>query len=259
MKKDKVNLKIVLLSTVVLILLGICIYLIFFWKNDSISYHMEKSRIFATCIESEYDYCDFFDKSGNLYFNYPVIDSNKESIVALNKKIVDDVNSYIKLVENNSVKEALDDTPCAKIKVIKGNTIYNDSHLYTIKFDVIESNKYLSIIEYDAVLSTCASGWTDVSNIFIYDKTEDKLISQNELSLVNEDNLKEVAFKGRLNDSADINTYENELNTIIEEHKYFLYYLENGSIAIVFSEPETSGALARFSYENDSWSKMVIE
>lgn len=253
------NLKIIVLSLIVLILASLCLYVLLFYKNDKITYHMEDTETFAECIKEENSdsFCKTFNLNDKIYFCYPVIDGNSSIISTLNKTIKKEIEDYISTLKSRtSDKDELANTPCGKIKILENDLMYNDSHFSYYKYKVIDSSSYISIVLYEEVLSTCASSWTDIVNVYIYDKKEDKLISNTDLKLPRSDNLIENAFKERLNDLIDVQEYKNELNNLITDRQYYLYYSEDGSMVITFSEPETNGVLVDYNFKDGIWYKV---
>ena len=248
------NIKITILSIIVLVLAGLCIYILFYYKNDEITYHTENTITFAECLEGDDNFCKTFNMANEIYFTYPVIDGNSNVIVSLNKGIKEEINGYVSTLENTaSDKTELANTPCGKIKILKNNFIYNESHFYYYRYKVIDSNNFISIILYEEVLSSCASSWTDIAKVYIYDKINDKMISQESLKLPNRDGLIKIASQSRLNDLVEDETYTEELKALLDDKQYYLYYLEDGNLVITFSEPETNGILINYIYKEGTW------
>ena len=258
MRETKSNIKIIILSVVVLFLAGLCIYLIFFWNPNKITYHMENTRAFASCINDDEDgnFCSAFKIPNEVYYKYPVIDGKSKIIEELNKTIKDYINDRISSLEDITNGEGIPNTPCGKIKILKNNLFYSDSHFYYYEYRVINANRYISIILYEEVLSTCASSWTDIANVYIYDKKDNKLIAQKDLMLENEDKLIETATKNKLNELALEDIYKKELLDILSNKKYYLYYSVDDNLVISFSEPETNGVLVNYTYADSKWNKL---
>ena len=197
---------IICLVVIILLLIGIIAYLLFGKDNNKvlngassttittptqkesnlkiIKVHEEQSEIFAKCIKESSgleETCKSFNNPDEIKINYPVIEGNTNTIKTINNKILKDVNELIKNAENN--KDVNDESnSCDNIQIIETGKTNRYEHFETLSFNVMsEEGRYISIIEMTDVHSSCASGWFEIDNIYIYDKEAHKEITQDEL------------------------------------------------------------------------------
>ena len=229
--------------------------------------HEESSKTFAQCIKETSgleETCNSFINPNEIKINYPVIEGNTNTIKTINNKILKDVNEIIKNAENN--KDVNDESnSCDNIKILSTGITHRYEHFETLSFNVMpESNKYISIIEYSDIHSSCASGWFEFKNVYIYDKENDKEITQNDLNnKLNKndlDNLYNTIVKAKQEynetDNLDI------IKEAIDNKEFYLYYDKNGYINIDFIDNEVNYAIGycdAFTLKDGNWEAVNIK
>jgi len=211
-------------------------------QNKEIGYHFEKTKSIGTCIDSDNDAYECIDVFKNgVILEYPVIDEKTEVIKSINKKIFSSVNKNIESIENYpNVINNIKDAECITLKINNTNKMISFEHITIGKYLVMASEKFLSIINIDDMMSNCASGGYFLKDVIVYDNIKDKMITQEEL--------KNVISKELFN----------ELKNIYYEDEIYLFYNKNGNLSSIGFEKDSNDFLQIYELVNNKW-KLSVE
>lgn len=206
-------------------------------KNNEIkSYKMVKTNSIAKCVENEKRdlRCSNILNAGDAIIEYPVLEGNTNTIKQINSCILTRVNDNIKNIENG--KNEIDaDGSCLQFKINKTGEIIEFEHFTILKYIVKSSDKYINIFSINDIMSSCASGGYSLNDVVIYDRTLDKIISQNEI-------------KNKISTEK-----YNELKNKYYENDIYLFYSENNNISGIGYLKDSNDLLQIYELINNEW------
>lgn len=212
-------------------------------------YEMKETEVIGTFISSDGDYLTIKDENDNIKLKYPVINIKSNEIKDINKKIKNNIDLNIKnLNAYESMSEEFEDT-CIKIKMTDTNKSIIFEHFTYIAYEIIESDKYLTIIEKEQNETTCASGFVEIKNIYIIDKETKKIIKRE--NLINSYSNFDILLKDLIN-LLNVDERPAEIIDSINKGEYYIYISENNNLSIRFLNISGSG-YEIYEYQNNHW------
>lgn len=230
-------------------------------EKIDIVYIMDKKKI----VEFDKYGEEYLDKyQGRKYISYPVLLGEHNSVIDLNDKIKDKVDTYINnfYLDGEVIDETIESDELCFVKVLDG-TQKNYCNYLTLKYDVYENDRYISIVEDEILESENASGDISLNDIYIVDKTTGMVVSNDEviknmnnLSLMKNNLIKYV--KENYTSFSYYDVWEVELNDFIADldillsTNSFKVFFENESVYFYFNKIQGVEDVV-FKYTNDVW------
>lgn len=210
-------------------------------QNTEIRYHIEKTKIIANCVDSQNDnYNCPSDFEDGIKLEYPVFDGKTETINNINKKISASVNKNIEDIENYpNIINNVADANCLALKLSSSDKLIDFEELIIGKYLVMDSSKYFSILNIDDIKGICTSGDYYLKEIIVYDKVNDKIMSQ--------DDIKNTIVNDKFND----------LENIYYDDSFYLYYNKNGNLSSIGYQKENPELLQIYELVNNQWKLMA--
>ena len=149
-------------------------------EKVNIAYIMDKKKL----IEFDKYENEFLDRErGIKYIEYPVIIGEHKSVLDLNDRIKEKVDFYIN--EFESFGEVIDkDTSLDElcyVEVLSDKTQKNYCNYYTLEYDLYINDKYISIVEDRLFISERATGFNELNEIYIVDKSSGMVVSNDDV------------------------------------------------------------------------------
>lgn len=142
---------------------------------------------------------------------------------------------------------------CIKVKMKNSNKSIIFEHFTYITYEIIESDKYLSIIEKEQNDTTCASGFVEIKNIYIIDKETKTIKTQENIidSYIDFDTI----LKDLIN-LLNADEYSSEIIDSMNNGNYYIYLSEDNNLSIRFLNISGAG-YEIYEYINNSWKSII--
>lgn len=167
------NKKIVYYVIVVLLLLLVG-YFVYSKVNKNDLYHYVNGEVYGVV-----DYGDDME-SFDLQLKYPVIDIESDDVEKINADIkqraIDLKQDYYKKLDNPSF-DANSACPIVTIDSVK----FELEHVEYYTYEFIESDKYLTVIEWHHGATSCSGGWEWYNSLYVINKENGKQLSNDEI------------------------------------------------------------------------------
>lgn len=232
------NKKIIYCVIVVLFLLLVG-YFVYSKVNKNDLYHYVNGEVYGVV-----DYGDDME-SFDLQLKYPVIDIESDDVEKINADIkqraIDLKQVYYKKLDN-----PIDDTNEIMCPIIIIDNIKTaDDHIEYYTYEFIESDKYLTVIEWNHGDTSCASGWKLYTSLYVINKENGKVLSNNDVLLLYGYNQQEILnkYRNKLTDynDDDFGYEEEDINTML--YNYDFYVNETGDLYLIHDDIAGNGSI----------------
>lgn len=205
------------------------------------------------------------------YIEYPVINGDDESIVNLNKTILQNVDKVInELKDEGKIVTDNEYNDLCYLKIQDDGQKKEYCEYTLLEYNIKSSSKYLTIIEEESGKCLNCTGYQLPLNFYIIDKTTNKMINNSEI-ISSIDNLSElkndlINFIKNNFENFDYFTYIEkskfirDISNLINNDEYIIYY-DNEELVFYFKEiQDTRHVLFSFSeeegWEDSTWQYM---
>lgn len=173
-RKNSINLFFIF-AVIAVTLFSIFLIINYFINNNKDLYYYEYGERYGIIEDDEIGI-------SSLEVKYPVINIDSDDVKRINNEIKNKAlelkDTYLSYVGNSNYEED-EELTCTIIKI--GSSKLEIEHVEYYTYEFMESDNYLTLIEWSRGDTSCSGGWNYYTNIYVINKETGKELSQEEI------------------------------------------------------------------------------